>query len=199
MEAAARWSADAGRRGRYRIFLVPRTGLRRHDQRDPGVDNTDRDRARLPERPPLQSGPRSRRRSHAGARPHLTYLTYPSYPSYLSYHSSMIRRPILSLAALAAVVLPFSVLAQQAVTPNELARAVRRDVPMTNTIRRAFTAGTRDNTGRPGPNYWQLQTDYTINVRVDPATQTLTGSETIVLANNSPDTLRQIYIRLDHN
>ena len=111
----------------------------------------------------------------------------------------MIRRPIIALAAIAAVVLPFSVLAQQAATSTELPRAIRRDVPMTNTIRRAFAAGTRDNTGRPGPNYWQLQTDYTINVRVDPATQTLTGAETITLSNNSPDALRQISLRLDHN
>jgi hypothetical protein len=111
----------------------------------------------------------------------------------------MIRRPIIALAAIAAVVLPFSVLAQQAATYSEVPRAIRRDVPMTNTIRRAFAAGTRDNSGRPGPNYWQLQTDYTINVRVDPATQTLTGTETIALANNSPDPLRQISLRLDHN
>src|SRR5215204_4710188 len=110
----------------------------------------------------------------------------------------MIRRTLIALASIAAVVLPFSVLAQQGTT-TELPRAIRRDVPMTNTIRRAFAAGTRDNTGRPGPNYWQLQTDYTINVRVDPATQTLTGAETISVTNNSPDALRQISLRLDHN
>ena len=77
-------------------------------------------------------------------------------------------------------------------------RAIRRDVP-TNTIRKAFAAGTRDRTGRPGASYWQLQTDYVINVRLDPATQTLTGTETISLKNNSPDPLPQIVLRLDHN
>jgi len=70
---------------------------------------------------------------------------------------------------------------------------------MTNAIRRAFDAGTRDWTGRPGPNYWQLQTDYTINVSLDPATQTLTGTETILLRNNSPQDLPTITLRLDHN
>ena len=30
-------------------------------------------------------------------------------------------------------------------------RAIRRDVPLTNAIRRAYDAGTRDTTGRPGP------------------------------------------------
>ncbi|MFN5583562.1 MAG: M1 family peptidase, partial [Gemmatimonas sp.] len=39
-------------------------------------------------------------------------------------------------------------------------RAVRRDIPLTNAIRRAMAAGTRDSTGRPGAKYWQLRTDY---------------------------------------
>src|SRR4030095_12232807 len=80
----------------------------------------------------------------------------------------------------------------------EVPRGIRRDVPMTNAIRRAFDAGTRDRSGRPGPNYWQLQTDYTINVSLDPATATLTGTETIVLHNNSPQDLTQIRLRLHH-
>ena len=37
-------------------------------------------------------------------------------------------------------------------TADEPRRAIRRDMPMTNAIRRAFAAGTRDETGRPGPN-----------------------------------------------
>ncbi len=64
----------------------------------------------------------------------------------------------------------------QAPPTAQVPRAIRRDVPMTNAIRRAFDAGTRDQTGRPGPNYWQLQTDYTIDARLDPATQTITGT-----------------------
>ena len=81
----------------------------------------------------------------------------------------------------------------------EVPRGIRRDIPMTNVIQRAFAAGTRDSSGRPGPNYWQLQTDYTIQVSLDPATATLTGSETIVLHNNSPQDLTTITMRLDHN
>ena len=78
-------------------------------------------------------------------------------------------------------------------------RAVRRDIPITNAIRRAYERGTRDSTGRPGRNYWQLRTDYTIQARLDPATQTITGRETIALHNESPDTLTEIRLRLDHN
>ncbi|MEO6223311.1 MAG: M1 family metallopeptidase, partial [Vicinamibacterales bacterium] len=78
-------------------------------------------------------------------------------------------------------------------------RAIRRDVPLTNAIRRAIDAGTRDLTGRPGPNYWQLATDFTIEARIDPATQTITGTETILIHNNSPAALNDLTLRLDHN
>jgi hypothetical protein len=79
------------------------------------------------------------------------------------------------------------------------ARAVRRDIPLTNTIRRALAAGTRDSTGRPGRNYWQQWTEYTITARLDVPTATITGRETIVLHNNSDSTLRAIWLRLDQN
>jgi hypothetical protein len=82
---------------------------------------------------------------------------------------------------------------------DTLPRAIRRDVPMTNAIRRAWQAGTRDATGTPGKNYWQLQTDFDITAKLDPATQTITGSEVITLHNNSPDALNEIMLRLDHN
>jgi hypothetical protein len=78
-------------------------------------------------------------------------------------------------------------------------RAVRRDIPITNAIRRALAAGTRDSTGRPGRNYWQLRTDYTIRARLDPATSRITGIETVVIHNGSPDSLDQIALRLDPN
>src|SRR5688572_4588084 len=78
-------------------------------------------------------------------------------------------------------------------------RAIRRDIPLTNAIRRAIDAGTRDLTGRPGPNYWQLETDFTIEARLDPATQTITGTETILVHNNSPAALNDLVMRLDHN
>ncbi len=82
---------------------------------------------------------------------------------------------------------------------NAHPRAIRRDVPLTNAIRRAIDAGTRNLTGRPGPDYWQLETDFTIQARLDPATQTITGTETILIHNNSSEALTQLVLRLDHN
>ena len=103
-----------------------------------------------------------------------------------------------SLAALVGLTLATGRLDAQATTrlPD---RAVRRDIPITNSIRRAYAAGTRDSTGRPGRNYWQIRTDYTISARLDATTSRLTGRETVVLNNNSPDSLGQIQLRLDPN
>lgn len=67
---------------------------------------------------------------------------------------------------------------------------------MPEEIQQAYEKGTRSWDGTPGPNYWQNQVDYDIEAEVDPATRTLTGSETITFYNNSPDELSTIIIRL---
>jgi hypothetical protein len=78
-------------------------------------------------------------------------------------------------------------------------RAIRRNIPLTNSIQKAYRNGTRDTSGRPGANYWQLKTDYSINAKLNQETQTITGSEAIALHNNSGDKLDRIVLRLDHN
>ncbi|MBL0179503.1 MAG: hypothetical protein IPP98_10325 [Gemmatimonadetes bacterium] len=100
----------------------------------------------------------------------------------------------LSTLALAVGALPLVMSAQ---TP--LPRPIHREIPLTNMIRRAFTAGTRDSTGRPGRNYWQLRTDYRISARLDPATGILTGTETLAFQNTSDTPMRQVVLRLDQN
>jgi hypothetical protein len=107
-------------------------------------------------------------------------------------------RAFLALAALGAVAaLPAPGAAQsRAAYP---ARAIRHDIPLTDMIRRAFAAGTRDSTGLPGPKYWQLWTDYTIAARLDPATGVVTGHERVVVQNPSDSAMRTIVLRLDQN
>jgi hypothetical protein len=78
-------------------------------------------------------------------------------------------------------------------------RAIRRDVPLTDMIRRAFAAGTRDSSGHPGPGYWQLWTDYTIAARLDPASGLVTGHERVVVRNASDSALSELLLRLDQN
>ncbi|GGG98101.1 peptidase [Polaribacter pacificus] len=78
-------------------------------------------------------------------------------------------------------------------------RTIRHEIPLTNSIQKAIKAGTRDFTGTPGKNYWQLEADYDINVSLNPRTQVLSGTETILMHNNSTDDLNSIVLRLDHN
>ncbi|BAH39600.1 hypothetical protein GAU_2558 [Gemmatimonas aurantiaca T-27] len=108
------------------------------------------------------------------------------------------------LLALTATVFPGAVRAQIATTAASTAgqrppRAIRRDIPITNAIRRAMSAGVRDSTGKPGARYWQLRTDYQIDVSLDPTTARLTGKARITVHNASPDSLREIGLRLDPN
>ena len=57
----------------------------------------------------------------------------------------------------------------------------------------------RTGSGAPGPKYWQQQADYNINVDINDDTHVLTGSETIVYTNNSPDVLKYLWLQLDQN
>jgi hypothetical protein len=70
-------------------------------------------------------------------------------------------------------------------------RFAEPDLPAPNRVRGA--------SGRPGPSYWQQRADYSIRATLDPATRTITGSETITYANNSPDTLAFVWLQLDQN
>jgi hypothetical protein len=105
------------------------------------------------------------------------------------------KRALLTLAATALLIPAWAdpAIAQQP------PRAIRRTTPITNMIQRAFRAGTRDSTGRPGPNYWQTSVEYTIHATLDPTTSVVTGQETVVLHNNSPEAMRDIFFRLDQN
>jgi hypothetical protein len=111
----------------------------------------------------------------------------------------MIKRFLTTLAILACTAAMTATGDAQTAKPHYPERAVRRDLPMTDMIRRAMAAGTRDSTGRPGPHYWQLWMDYTINARFDPVTSTITGRETTIIHNNSDSAMHAIVLRLDQN
>ncbi len=57
----------------------------------------------------------------------------------------------------------------------------------------------RTGAGTPGPLYWQQRVDYSIRASLDTSTHTVRGAETIRYTNNSPDTLRYVWIQLDQN
>jgi hypothetical protein len=78
-------------------------------------------------------------------------------------------------------------------------RAVRRDLPLWPSIRKAYAGGTRDPSGAPGTRYWQQKVDYKIDASLDPLTNQLRGSEIITLHNATPDTLKTVVLRLYQN
>ena len=57
----------------------------------------------------------------------------------------------------------------------------------------------RSSSGGPGPEYWQQRADYTINASLDTGTTEISGSVQIRYTNNSPDTLRYVWVQVDQN
>ena len=58
---------------------------------------------------------------------------------------------------------------------------------------------TRRADGSPGAGYWQQRVDYTIRVTLDTSAKRISGTEAIRYTNNSPDTLRFVWVQLDQN
>lgn len=57
----------------------------------------------------------------------------------------------------------------------------------------------RNAAGEPGHQYWQQEADYDIAVELDEENRRITASQTVSYTNNSPDTLRYIWLQLDQN
>jgi len=74
-----------------------------------------------------------------------------------------------------------------------------QELYMPRNIKKAYTNGTRDMSGKPGRNYWQNKGVYDVNVKVDAKTKIVSGSETIQYSNNSPDELKVLAIRFVNN
>ena len=57
----------------------------------------------------------------------------------------------------------------------------------------------RTGSGAPGAKYWQNHADYDIKASLDTATKTLNGSLRLRYTNNSPDTLRYVWMQMEQN
>ncbi len=77
----------------------------------------------------------------------------------------------------------------------------QRDDPFATTNRIDWPAPNRyrSSSGVPGPDYWQQRADYTITASLDTGTAQLNGSVQIRYTNNSPDTLRYVWVQVDQN
>src|SRR5437868_9069865 len=77
----------------------------------------------------------------------------------------------------------------------------QRDDPFATTNRIDWPGPNRyrSSAGVPGPEYWQQRADYTIAASLDTATTEISGSAEIAYVNNSPDTLRYVWVQADQN
>jgi hypothetical protein len=64
---------------------------------------------------------------------------------------------------------------------------------------RAVEKGTRTRTGEPGPNSWVQHARYRIDASLEPAMNTLSGTEHVEYLNNSPDILPFLMVQLRQN
>ncbi|MEZ5034479.1 MAG: M1 family metallopeptidase [Chitinophagaceae bacterium] len=72
-------------------------------------------------------------------------------------------------------------------------------LPTPRNIRTTYENGTRSLDGSPGKNYWQNSADYNLDIHFFPSTRLLSGTVAIHYVNNSPDTLRQVWFKLNPN
>lgn len=120
---------------------------------------------------------------------------------YFCFHESLTMRHAVHLYSITLVVLLLAVtfaapLSAQTVLNDKYGqrdkfRQLDEILPTPNDYRTA--------SGAPGHRYWQQQADYEIDVTLDDQKQILTGQETITYYNNSPDTLKYIWLQLDPN
>ena len=108
-----------------------------------------------------------------------------------------------SFALVAALAAPMAAGAQAAAAPSPSASRYDRtgvgdtsmfaplDLPSPNEI--------RSGSGAPGPKYWQNRADYDLKATLDTATKTLRGSLRLRYTNNSPDTLRYLWMQMEQN
>ncbi len=57
----------------------------------------------------------------------------------------------------------------------------------------------RSASGAPGPEYWQQQADYEMDIVLDDERQRIYGEQTVTYYNNSPQALSYIWLQLDQN
>ena len=57
----------------------------------------------------------------------------------------------------------------------------------------------RNAAGEPGHEYWQQQVDYKIKATLDEEKRRIEASQDITYHNNSPDTLKYLWVQLDQN
>ncbi|MCA8953815.1 MAG: M1 family metallopeptidase [Planctomycetes bacterium] len=84
---------------------------------------------------------------------------------------------------------------------DDYARApgVRPDVTIFSPLDLPTPNRVRSASGAPGPDYWQQQVDYRIDVALEPVTRTVRGKEHVTYHNRSPEALDFLWVHLEQN
>ncbi|WP_137173085.1 M1 family metallopeptidase [Massilia sp. HP4] len=102
----------------------------------------------------------------------------------------MFRLPI-GVAALCFAASAFAIPAHAAAPFDDKFRQLDELLPTPGAVRTA--------SGAPGHAYWQQRADYTIRATLDESKRALSGAGTVTYHNNSPDTLKYLWLQLDQN
>lgn len=100
----------------------------------------------------------------------------------------------------AAAFLFATVLSSQEVSPTEKEPGHTNQSKFKQLYEEFATPNTyRSASGAPGPDYYQQQANYVMNIELDDAKHRIDGEETITYINNSPDDLEFLWVQLDQN
>jgi len=80
-----------------------------------------------------------------------------------------------------------------------LSAFAQHSLPVPVEFQQAYTKGTRNVNGKPGPKYWQNTADYDLKVDFNPASRLLKGTVEVSYKNQSPDVLKEIWFKLYPN
>jgi hypothetical protein len=72
-------------------------------------------------------------------------------------------------------------------------------LPFPRNFENSYEKGLRNWDGTPGPQYWQNRSEYKINVELDPKEREVEGTQEVTYFNNSPDSLKIIRLKLQHD
>jgi hypothetical protein len=109
----------------------------------------------------------------------------------MTRHGISMRLGALIPAILGAILFAAGGAAAQAAGAPDTTAFRRLELPAPNSIRSA--------SGAPGPDYWQQRVDYAIRATLDTTTRSVRAEERLTYTNNSPDTLRYLWLHLDQN
>jgi hypothetical protein len=86
--------------------------------------------------------------------------------------------------------LTISLCGQENTNQNKF-RQLGTDLPTPNSYRSA--------SGAPGPEYWQVEADYDMKLKLNDEERRIYGEETVTFRNSSPDVLSYLWMQLDQN